>query len=387
MRPGGLINRLLAVKIMEYLNNILECRQLDSLDKVKSYVSAADHPVLEVLTASDLSLCSESRVYDEHVEYKNKIIDVKLLWIANAKNIKFINCIFLGKLLISQKHEGPCEVYIDYCIFTEALKIVDIENSESICLVSVNSPVISIENNQVKSIYCDSCRSVKFIILDNRSSIFRTFECNISYPFISRNIFESITFPYKQVNINKQKLFIKERRVKKEISNFNCFRYPNKIDLDDLSLSEKKQINKDTFRFILSESDIYIDKAAKSHVRYLSEIESHNSLVSKSVIWLFGALLKPIRIFVVLLCALFIFGFIYQLPCLVFNAPGVENASVVRNLSFSEAFYYSGITFTTVGYGDISPVGIARVVAIIEGLIGILLSSAFLASLIRKYTE
>ena len=48
------------------------------------------------------------------------------------------------------------------------------------------------------------------------------------------------------------------------------------------------------------------------------------------------------------------------------------------------AMYYSCITFTTVGYGDWHPVGIARLFAAIEAMSGITIMSAFTVILVRK---
>ncbi len=50
-------------------------------------------------------------------------------------------------------------------------------------------------------------------------------------------------------------------------------------------------------------------------------------------------------------------------------------------VSFWDAFYFSMVTFTTVGYGDWYPVGRYRIVVIIEGLIGWLLLALFLVTL------
>ncbi len=41
--------------------------------------------------------------------------------------------------------------------------------------------------------------------------------------------------------------------------------------------------------------------------------------------------------------------------------------------------YFSGITLFSVGYGDIAPVGIGRIIAIIEALIGYAIPTAFVA--------
>lgn len=48
-----------------------------------------------------------------------------------------------------------------------------------------------------------------------------------------------------------------------------------------------------------------------------------------------------------------------------------------KTLTFEETVYFSVITFTTVGYGDISPRGINRVIASIESLMGVILNIAF----------
>jgi hypothetical protein len=56
-------------------------------------------------------------------------------------------------------------------------------------------------------------------------------------------------------------------------------------------------------------------------------------------------------------------------------------------IGFGEAFYFSGITFTTIGYGDIAPIGFARFLAVSEGAAGIFLISSFVVALVRKYVE
>jgi len=48
------------------------------------------------------------------------------------------------------------------------------------------------------------------------------------------------------------------------------------------------------------------------------------------------------------------------------------------------ALYFSGITYATIGYGDISPVGIARLLAVVEGLLGIILNAALIVVIFRK---
>ncbi|MGD6844815.1 ion channel [Bacillus infantis] len=42
-------------------------------------------------------------------------------------------------------------------------------------------------------------------------------------------------------------------------------------------------------------------------------------------------------------------------------------------------FYFSAVTLFSVGYGDISPVGIGRMIAVLEALIGYTIPAAFVA--------
>lgn len=55
--------------------------------------------------------------------------------------------------------------------------------------------------------------------------------------------------------------------------------------------------------------------------------------------------------------------------------------SIVRDVSAMESLvhsiYFSGVTLLTIGYGDIVPIGVGRIVALVEALIGYLLPTAF----------
>ena len=62
-----------------------------------------------------------------------------------------------------------------------------------------------------------------------------------------------------------------------------------------------------------------------------------------------------------------------------------EVITEVSGLKFFDSLYFSGITFLTIGYGEITPVGIVRILAIFEGVIGILGLSSFLVARITSY--
>ena len=69
---------------------------------------------------------------------------------------------------------------------------------------------------------------------------------------------------------------------------------------------------------------------------------------------------------------------------LIFNA---QNSVEKNVLYFLECLYFSVITFTTTGYGDISPVGISRLIAAIEAFIGAFAISLFVVVFMRKMTQ
>ncbi|KGX88112.1 potassium channel family protein [Pontibacillus litoralis] len=56
--------------------------------------------------------------------------------------------------------------------------------------------------------------------------------------------------------------------------------------------------------------------------------------------------------------------------------------SIVDRLA--HAIYFSGVTLMTVGYGDITPIGVGRIIALIEALIGCVLPAAFFVQLFHR---
>ncbi|MCD5325568.1 MULTISPECIES: potassium channel family protein [Pontibacillus] len=53
----------------------------------------------------------------------------------------------------------------------------------------------------------------------------------------------------------------------------------------------------------------------------------------------------------------------------------------------AHSVYFSGVTLMTVGYGDITPVGLGRVVALIEAMIGYVLPAAFFVQYMHHHHQ
>ncbi|WP_182201715.1 potassium channel family protein [Paraliobacillus salinarum] len=76
------------------------------------------------------------------------------------------------------------------------------------------------------------------------------------------------------------------------------------------------------------------------------------------------------------------FGFIYfwlslhDVLLIEFSKPPEKGLNRIE--AFAHSFYFSGVTLMTVGYGDITPIGWGRIIALIEALIGYILPAAFI---------
>ncbi|WP_164669994.1 potassium channel family protein [Virgibacillus doumboii] len=51
------------------------------------------------------------------------------------------------------------------------------------------------------------------------------------------------------------------------------------------------------------------------------------------------------------------------------------------------SLYFSGVTLLTIGYGDITPIGIGRFIALVQALIGYVLPTAFVLRLVQSNQE
>ncbi len=81
--------------------------------------------------------------------------------------------------------------------------------------------------------------------------------------------------------------------------------------------------------------------------------------------WEYGR--KPHRIIYLSLGIIILFGFIYWLNTDLISI----NTSRAKNFDFGDSFYFSTITFTTLGYGDFSPTGWLKALTSLEAFLGV----------------
>lgn len=100
------------------------------------------------------------------------------------------------------------------------------------------------------------------------------------------------------------------------------------------------------------------------------------SLTFSALIWGHGE--RPNRTFYSALSLIFISAYFYMQGNLV------KDTFVFRP-DYLQALYFSVVTFTTVGYGDITPIGLSKLIAMLEVFSGVFIIPIFIVGLSRKY--
>ncbi len=86
-----------------------------------------------------------------------------------------------------------------------------------------------------------------------------------------------------------------------------------------------------------------------------------------------------------------IFYFLFFLVGVNFQGQGIAldlDKSVSKNLYYlTSCAYFSVITFTTLGYGDITPIGLSRFLTAVEALYGSFTLALFVVVFVKKMTS
>lgn len=93
----------------------------------------------------------------------------------------------------------------------------------------------------------------------------------------------------------------------------------------------------------------------------------------------------PVRVLVSMFCVYFFFSLLYIVLPMIFNTEILTGLSEPEALTTAaKSFYFSAITFFTIGYGDYYPEGILRWFACSEGFSGVFMMSYFVVAFVRK---
>lgn len=125
--------------------------------------------------------------------------------------------------------------------------------------------------------------------------------------------------------------------------------------------------------------------AAKMFVKECNILTQKSKPVKKGLMTIFKFTANygesPIRVIITALIVILLSAILYS----IFGVYPSGDNTPTHN--FFTSLYFSLVTFTTLGYGDISPQGCMRVVATIQALLGLILTSLFMVTLVRKYSR
>lgn len=155
-------------------------------------------------------------------------------------------------------------------------------------------------------------------------------------------------------------------------------------DMDFLNFSECFYRSKECYRKFLTLSlfnpkrlhHITVSSEQKGIIGGLRRFLSWSALTISFLIWGHGE--HPIRTIFCAIFLVFICSILYMLGELITNG-------VIFKPGFLDAVYFSVVTFTTVGFGDITAVGFNKFIVIMELAVGIFIVPLFIVGLSRKY--
>jgi potassium channel LctB len=82
------------------------------------------------------------------------------------------------------------------------------------------------------------------------------------------------------------------------------------------------------------------------------------------------------------------YGLFYYIDATLFDPPGLESLKGEGHIDLNrDVFYFSGVTYFTIGYGDIIPTGMAKIATITEAFIGNVVNLIVLATAFQRWVS
>lgn len=360
---------------MRVLKHILEKHSIKdnkSFEKfLNSKVSKMSISEFTLLDSKALDLDDENRLHDQIIKYEKTIFDVEEIRLRTSSKIEFKDCIILGDLNVSENNVNQfTKINIDSCIITGSFSInfkSNQTNNDKIYITNLNCNQLIIHNTKLQDFSISFSHVFEFSLTDCTIDNFFTFGNFFDYFEFRKSEIKDISFDYKQVNENNLSDLLDYKKIDCKRKQFNPFDY---TIAQEIPQNEKENTINDTFDFLANKTNAKNNREKFSDLLKLKTSATQNWF-DRKLLKLLDFFLKPVTIILSALIVLLISTIFYRLG----------------GLNLMQAAYLSGITFTTIGYGDIAPTGLLKIVAVIEGFLGIFLTSGFLVSLLRRYSD
>jgi hypothetical protein len=213
----------------------------------------------------------------------------------------------------------------------------------------------------------------------------------IKYFEMANSNFDRVAFDHRQLDIKnirkrlyKNPMNLEFKKYTNLIMDLNLFEFIPYKTSKEIKSNEVYNTMVSTLSFLKNSTTLATDRDKFTEILYYEVLIAQKKASHRVFVWFIGGFLKPFRFITLAICVLLIFAVVYSLPIFQFSISSIGNTG---SLSFFDALYFSGITFTSIGYGDISPLGFTRLLAVVEGISGIAIMSSFLVALVNKYLD
>ena len=351
-----------------------ENKEVLDIDEVKYLFTHVENKTIG--TKSPDSKHIYKNISNKKIDY-NKFID------CNFNNIKFENCTFFGSIFENCKFNN---VQFSHCNFEDEEKII-VLFKENCVFERCNFYKTNMKNIVFESV---KFTEVKISLSSIRNSIFN--QCFIDSIIFSDCDLKSMKTIRTDINL----LSFEDEFISKVDE--NTF-----IDLLKLNKKDKNEYE-NIFKAYKSISAVFEKNRLFNYAGeyyYLAKCAERKSLKGlekvKSNIFYYscGYGERPTFALISSLEIVLIFSIIYMFSGLCVNERIIHyNLNILsylpRKLMYMDlidCFYFSLVTFTTVGYGDIFPIGYSVLFSCVEMLLGVTMVGVWTATLARKITR
>lgn len=302
---------------------------------------------------------------------------------CHFENVEFINCIFIGNKFLNCEFKNVefinCKFYKD----KESVLVID----DNTTFIECKFRKCDIRKALIKNV---KVYNIKFINTDLREVIMS--DCKLNNIKITDCDCRSL----KIIKISNLKLYFEDNNLTRfdEYTFIDNINFKNKDK--DLYIDMYKIYKSVSLKFkangLLNSSDEYYYLAKCIEFKGLEG----NYKFKSAIFWLLcGYGERPTFALITSLEIVILFAVLYMITGLNIGGDIISYNEIMSNginfnsvnNAFMNSIYFSIVTFTTVGYGDITPIGMSVFLSGIEMLLGVTMVGIWTATLARKITR
>jgi hypothetical protein len=351
-----------------FLKKYIENEKINSLDELCNKAIESNR-LTKNLKELDFDK-EEKRFFGDVITLEKKILQYDNIIIKNSKKIEIINCVIIGRLSILSG-DKKLSIYLDNCIITDSISFKG-DFIEKVTMNDCNFKKINFYNCKINDLFLTDCfidkldfevaKINKFNMFCNKINFISKLQTNIETLVSSHDLIE-----LKKIIINSHK------------SSYDPLFFTNNETIyNKTDTVIKTRI--ETIEFLKENNFLLKQKKLELIANYELLKISCKNWFTRGIVILFQGFNNPYLLSFYAMATIFIFSLFYHY-C------GSISCETCEIITFWDCLYFSGITFTTIGYGDIQPQNYTRFIAMFEGFLGIFLSSSILVSMVNKFAK